>query len=113
MSRHASGFKAWLVQRITAVMLAVFTLYAFFYLVWFTPQSFMQWQSWVLSTPVLLGFLLLVLFTLVHAWVGIRDVLIDYVSHTGVRLVLLSLVGVMIAACGLWALLILISARIG
>ena len=111
MSRHASGFKAWLLQRISAVILAVFTLYVFFYLSWYTPQNFAQWQSWVLSTPVMLGLLLLVLFTLMHAWVGIRDVLIDYVSHTAARLLLLSFVGVMLASCGLWAMLILFTAR--
>lgn len=112
MSRHSSGFKAWLIQRVSAVYLALFTLYAFFYLVWQTPQNYMQWQSWILSTPVLLGVLLLVLFILVHAWVGIRDVLIDYVPFTGARLILLSLVGIMISACGFWALLILLTARL-
>lgn len=113
MSRYASGFMAWLIQRVTALYLALFSIYAFIYLLFYTPQSHDQWQAWILSTPVMLGVLVMVFFTLMHAWVGIRDVLIDYVWHTGVRLIVMSLVGVTLIACGIWTFLIFITARMG
>lgn len=112
MSRHASGFMAWLLQRVTAVYLGLFTVYAFVQLAWFTPADFSQWQAWVVSTPVMLSLLVMVLFTLLHAWIGIRDVLIDYIWHTGLRLLLMSLVALSLLASGFWALMILVTARL-
>lgn len=113
MSRHVSGFMAWLIQRVSAIYLALFTLYAFFYLLFFTPQDYSHWHAWVLSTPVMLGVLVMVFFTLLHAWIGIRDVLIDYIPFTGLRLVFLSVVATTLIACGFWASLIMLTARIG
>jgi len=112
MSRYASGFKAWLIQRISAVYLAFVSLYGFYYFLFFTPLSYESWTQWVLTTPIMLGILLLLAFLLVHAWVGIRDILIDYISHTGMRLILMSLVGMLIIASGLWGFQILLLAKL-
>ena len=110
MSRHASGFKAWLLQRVSAVYVGLFTLYLFVQLIGFPPESYLQWKAWFLSTPMLIGVLLFVSFILLHAWIGIRDVLIDYIHPTGLRLTMLSLLGIFLVACGLWTVIILLTA---
>ena len=46
-----------------------------------------------------------------HAWVGMRDILMDYVHHTGVRLALTLAVIVTLAACVLWMAAVLWGAR--
>jgi len=103
---------AWLLQRVSAVYLALVSLYALYYFVYVPPQSYLEWRLWLLSTPILLGLILLVFFILLHAWIGIRDVLLDYIPHTGIRLTLLSVIGTMLLACGFWALLILSLGRL-
>jgi succinate dehydrogenase / fumarate reductase membrane anchor subunit len=108
MSRQLSGLKAWLLQRISAVYLGLFTLYVTFHLLMNTPTGFEQWSGWITALPVKLAFLLAIGLTLLHAWIGIRDVLIDYIPFTGIRLVVMTLVGLMLSGCGLWALLILL-----
>ena len=108
MSRQLSGLKAWVLQRISAVYLGFFTLYVTFYLLMNTPANFEQWSGWINSLPVMLAFMLAIGLTLLHAWIGIRDVLIDYIPFTGIRLIVMTLVGLMLIGCGLWALLILV-----
>jgi succinate dehydrogenase / fumarate reductase membrane anchor subunit len=46
--------------------------------------------------------LLFVVALLIHAWVGIRDVLIDYVHPIMARVTLLSLFAIGFVGCGLW-----------
>lgn len=113
VSRHMSGFKAWLIQRVSAVYLALFTVYAVFTLILAPPAGFVEWKSWITATPVMVSILILIFFVLIHAWIGIRDVLIDYIPHTGIRLFLLSIFGTVIIGCGLWAIIILAAARMG
>ena len=113
MSRTASGFKAWLLQRISAVYLGLFTIYLLWHFLFDAPASMAEWQGWLIQTPVLVSLLMLLLFILVHAWIGVRDVFIDYIPHTGVRLGLLSLTALMLIFCGIWGLQILLLARLG
>ena len=46
-----------------------------------------------------------------HAWIGMRDILMDYVHHSGVRLALTLAVIVTLAACVLWMAAVLWGAR--
>ena len=108
MSRQLSGFKAWVLQRISAVYLGLFTLYVVFYLTMNTPTDYAQWSGWINSLPVTLAFMLAIALILIHAWIGIRDVLIDYIPITTIRLLVMTLVGLMLSGCGLWALLIFV-----
>lgn len=85
-----------IVQRVTAVIMAVYTLIIFFaYL--FTPEiTFETWRNFfafsIGAVPV--GQLLATLAFLSvcwHAWVGVRDIWMDYVRLAGLRLFLQTL----------------------
>ena len=111
MSRTATGLRAWLVQRATAVYLGLFLVYFVAHWLIAPPADYAAWRAWVghplMSTALLLAVLGLVL----HAWVGLRDILIDYVQPTALRVSLLALVGLGLAACALWATAVLVLAR--
>jgi succinate dehydrogenase / fumarate reductase membrane anchor subunit len=47
-----------------------------------------------------------------HAWVGMRDVILDYLKPVGLRLAVLSLTGLLLAGSGLWALRSLLLAAV-
>ncbi len=104
MSRSASGLKAWLVQRLTAVYLALFLTYLVLHLVLNPPADHAAWAAWVGRPGVSLGFLLCIPLLLAHAWVGIRDVLMDYVKPLWARIGAMTLFGLTFIASGLWAL---------
>ena len=44
-----------------------------------------------------------------HAWVGVRDVLIDYVHPAALRFGLLALLALALLATALWAFMVLLS----
>jgi succinate dehydrogenase / fumarate reductase membrane anchor subunit len=67
------------------------------------------WRAWA-ATPAGAALLaLLAAAILLHAWVGVRDVVLDYVHPLGLRLALLGAVAAGLAFLGLWTGLILVS----
>ena len=104
MSRQASGLQAWALQRASALYLLLFFPYLLWYFLSAPPANHGELQAWVASPWVMIGLLLFVVSLLVHAWVGFRDVLIDYVRPIGARVALLSLFAFLLIASGLWAL---------
>lgn len=108
MSRRLSGLNAWLVQRVSAVYLGLFVLIAgLALLVAGPPESQEQWRVLLARPGVNLAVILFFLALIAHGWVGIRDVIVDYVKPTGARFAVLALFAVGLFACGLWALRIL------
>lgn len=110
MSRQASGLMAWIIQRATAVYLGLFLGYLLIYFSFAPPADHAALKGWVTQPLVSAGLLLLVPVLLAHAWVGIRDVLIDYVHPLGARVTLLTLFAFCFLASGLWALKAIIAA---
>lgn len=108
MSRKASGFKAWVVQRASAVYLAGYILYLLIYFSVAPPLNFQTWHIW-LSGPVNGIFMaLFFLSLLLHAWIGVRDVVMDYIHPLEVRLTVLTGIALLLAGCGFWVLRTLI-----
>jgi succinate dehydrogenase / fumarate reductase membrane anchor subunit len=112
VSRGATGLRAWVLQRITALYLGLFWLYLLAHFLIEPPAGFSQWRAWVSRPEVAVGLLMGVLALLLHAWVGVRDVLIDYVRSSGTRIALLGLLGTGLVACGLWFLRVILLARV-
>jgi succinate dehydrogenase / fumarate reductase membrane anchor subunit len=104
VSRGAQGLRAWLVQRATAVYLGLFTLYLLFHFLTAAPADYLQWRAWAGSPLVAIGLAIYIISILMHAWVGMRDVFIDYVHPVSIRLPLLGATVFLLLGCGLWAL---------
>lgn len=96
------GLRPWIIQRISAVFIAAFFVYLLFVLFINSPFSAKEWASWV-ATPynnLLIGlFLIAVLW---HAWIGVRDIILDYVPNVVGRLLVLTLLGSTLIGSGLW-----------
>lgn len=102
--RRPRGLSTWWIQRVSAVLLLVFTVYFLGAIVLRPPDSYAVWKAW-LSQPLLvigLGFFFASL--LAHMWVGLRDVLMDYAKPTGVRNTLLVLLALALGSIGGWVL---------
>ncbi|MBI5041666.1 MAG: succinate dehydrogenase, hydrophobic membrane anchor protein [Gammaproteobacteria bacterium] len=107
MSRQAHGLRAWVLQRFSAVYLLLFLVYLGVHFSRVPVADFTQWHAWFAAPLVNLATGLFILSLLIHAWVGIRDVIMDYVTHTGVRVALFAAVMLTLAGCGLWSLRVL------
>jgi succinate dehydrogenase / fumarate reductase membrane anchor subunit len=101
---------AWIIQRATAVYLGLFLGYLLIHFTVAPPADHAALKSWAAQPLVSAGLLLFTPVLIAHAWVGIRDVLIDYVHPLGARVSLLTLFAFVFLASGLWALKAIIAA---
>jgi len=102
------GLRDWLVQRVTATLMALFTLVVGLQLVWpGTPLGYDKWAGiFAAQWMKVLSFSLVVALGW-HAWVGVRDILMDYVKPLGARLVLQVATLVWLVGCMGWAVQVL------
>jgi len=75
------------------------------------PRSYEAWRSWVENPGVSVSAVLFVVALLTHAWVGLRDVTLDYVAPLAARIAALSLIAMALVAVAAWAVWILLLAR--
>ena len=110
MSRPTHGLRNWLLQRFTAIYLGSFLVYLMVHFYRQPPQDYQQWHDWLTRPAMAIASATFILALLVHGWVGMRDVVLDYVKTLHLRLLLLSLIALVFIGCGLWALRILLLA---
>ncbi|QFC42532.1 succinate dehydrogenase, hydrophobic membrane anchor protein [Bordetella pertussis] len=87
------GVTDFIAQRITAVILAVYTLVLIVRLLIMPAFTYENWKALftfhVFALPVGQILASLAFFALAwHAWIGVRDIWMDYVRPVGVRLLL-------------------------
>jgi succinate dehydrogenase / fumarate reductase membrane anchor subunit len=112
MSRKASGLKAWAIQRLTAIYIGLFTLYLVVVFLISAPADYAAWRAWLGGPVTSVAMLLFIVSVLMHAWIGVRDVLIDYVHPIAIRASLLGAIALTLVAMGLWSAQALILARL-
>lgn len=99
--------RLWLAQRISAVVMAVYTGLFGLLLVIKQPAGYEDWQS--LMSPWWWRILTLLFFIslYMHAWLGVRDVMKDYIFNSHVRAVLQVVVDVLLIVYLCWVSIIL------
>jgi succinate dehydrogenase / fumarate reductase, membrane anchor subunit len=101
------GLRDWLAQRISAVLMAVYTLLLGVVLLKNTPLTYAAWKDLFAQGWMRVATLLFAASLAWHAWVGVRDILMDYVQPDGLRLTLQVLVLLVLASYVGWAIQIL------
>ena len=108
-----SGSRDWIVQRISAVVLAVYSVVLLGFFLTHGDVSFTQWSDFMTSLPMRLFSLVAVLALAGHAWVGMWTVFTDYIttgklgaSAAGLRLVLQTLMIIAILVFLFWGIMI-------
>lgn len=107
VKRPVSGMRAWLVQRASAVYMLLFIAYLLAHFIVDPPQGYAHWRAWVLSPTISLAASVFFGATLLHAWVGLRDVTLDYVKAAPLRIGVLATLMFALSTAGLWVLRIL------
>ena len=80
------GLRDWLSQRITAVVMALFTLVLLLQFIFGGPVGYDSWAG-IFSRQWMKVLTFIVIVSLAwHAWVGMRDVWMDYLKPVGLRL---------------------------
>lgn len=106
-----SGLPAWLAQRASAVYMLFFIVYLLAHFAFDPPDSFRSWRGWIASLGVGLASGAFFCALLAHAWVGVRDVIIDYVRPVAARTPALAVLAVSLIAIAAWVTQILLRSR--
>lgn len=101
------GVGNFLLQRLTALVLAVYFAILGVRLLAAGPLDYVGWAT--LFVPVWMKVLTLValLALLYHAWIGVKDIWMDYVKPVWIRLTLQTVTALWLLACAVWSVQIL------
>lgn len=109
-----SGLYDWMAQRVSAVILAVYTLFLLGYLFFSSDLTYSEWQSLFSSTGMRVFSLLALVALSVHAWVGMWTISTDYLTPmalgklaTVVRFLFQAACGIAMFAFFVWGVQIL------
>jgi len=101
------GLRDWLSQRVTAALMAIFTVALVVQVLMPGPMSYDKWAGIFAAQWMKLLTFTVIVALLWHAWVGVRDIWMDYVKPVGVRLVLQVATIVWLLGCAGWAVQVL------
>jgi succinate dehydrogenase / fumarate reductase membrane anchor subunit len=101
------GLRGWLAQRISAIVMAVYVLLLIVTLLAVRPSGYDGWKGLMSQGWMRIATLLFFVSLILHAWVGMRDILMDYIKPTGLRLAMQVGVIVTLAVYAAWAVQIL------
>jgi succinate dehydrogenase / fumarate reductase membrane anchor subunit len=101
------GLRDWLIQRITAVVMALYSVLLGGYLLLQLQLDYDVWTG-LFSSQLMRSFTLLFLLSLFyHAWIGVRNIVMDYVRHDGARLAIYVLVILALLLYAMWSVQLL------
>jgi len=101
------GLRDWLAQRITGALIALYALVVLVVMLRRSPFTYEAWNALFAQGWMRIATLLFAASLAWHAWVGVRDILMDYVKHDGLRLALQVATLLLLAGYAGWAVDIL------
>ena len=101
------GLRDWLAQRITAGIMAVYSVVILVVMLGSQPINYGTWSNLFTQGWMRVATLLFAASLAWHAWVGMRDILMDYIKPTALRLALELVVLLTVAGYLAWAIQIL------
>jgi succinate dehydrogenase / fumarate reductase membrane anchor subunit len=101
------GLRDWLIQRVSAVVMAVYCFSLTFYLLMQPRVDYDVWAALFSSLPVRAVSLLFLMSLFYHAWVGVRSIVMDYVKPAGARLAIYVMVILLSLLYTIWSVQIL------
>jgi succinate dehydrogenase / fumarate reductase membrane anchor subunit len=101
------GWRDWLSQRVTAIVMALYTLLILGVVLWHGGLDYEVWKAVFANAAFRLATFVFMIAVLYHAWVGVRNIAMDYVKPAGIRLtVLVATICALIAYAG-WTIQVL------
>jgi succinate dehydrogenase / fumarate reductase membrane anchor subunit len=101
------GLRDWLAQRVTAVVMAAYLVILAGALLFAPRVDEAYWRALMSGTLMRFLTFLFIVSLAYHAWVGVRDIWMDYVQPVGIRLGLHILTLLALIGCAGWSVQIL------
>lgn len=107
MGVSQKGLHDWIIQRVSALVLAAFIIFLAVFFAMHQPMSFTVWHGLFSSTLMQVATMLALLALMWHAWIGIWMVFTDYIKCSKLRAVLEVIVLVALFSFFFWGITIL------
>jgi succinate dehydrogenase / fumarate reductase membrane anchor subunit len=101
------GTRDWLSQRVTAVVMGLYTALLLVIVLWHGGMDYPTWKALFSDGAFRIASFLFMVSLLVHAWVGVRNILMDYAKPMSVRLTLQIIVICLLIAYSGWTIQVL------
>lgn len=106
-SLTGNGLKDWLIQRVTAVYLAIYAIFLLGYLLINPALYYAQWHDLFHLIWFQIATVLALTTILLHAWIGLWTVTTDYIKCTAIRLSVQMVIIAWLLGQFIWGLMIL------
>jgi len=100
------GLNGWIWQRITAGIMALYSIIMAVRAGLNAPFTAASWKAFFTPSIFKLLTLLFVLSLLYHAWLGVKEILMDYVHNKKIAAVLEAVVTLAVAGYACWTMVI-------
>jgi succinate dehydrogenase / fumarate reductase, membrane anchor subunit len=101
------GVRDWLAQRITSIVMAIFTVVLVVQVLMPGPLDYYKWSAIFAHQWMRVLTFATIVALLFHVWVGMRDIWMDYVKPVSARLALDLVTIVWLVGCAGWAIQVL------
>jgi succinate dehydrogenase / fumarate reductase, membrane anchor subunit len=101
------GLRDWLSQRVTAALMALFTVAVIVQVLLPGEMGYDRWAGIFSRQWMKVLTFVVIVALLVHVWVGMRDIWMDYVKPVALRLGLQVFTIVWLVGCAGWAIQVL------
>jgi succinate dehydrogenase / fumarate reductase membrane anchor subunit len=101
------GWKDWLAQRVTAAIMVLFSIVIIGFFIIKGGVNYGEWKELFRSQFFRILALLFFLSVFYHAWIGIKDVLMDYIKPAVLRVALQVTMLLFLLACTIWSVTII------
>ena len=101
------GLLDWMAQRVTAVLMALFTIVLLAQVIFGGPVGYDSWAGIFSSQWMKTLTFVVILAMLYHVWVGVREIFMDYIKPVSIRLSLYVFAIVWLVGCAGWAIQVL------
>jgi len=101
------GLRDWMAQRATSLLMAIFTVVVVAQVLFGGPLDYYRWAAIFSAQWMKVLTFVVIVSLMVHVWVGMRDIWMDYVKPVVARLALDVATIVWLVGCAGWAIQVL------
>lgn len=102
-----SGLYDWLIQRVSAVVLAAYSVFMVLYFLDTPGLTYEQWSALFENTAMRIFSLMALLSLGAHCWIGLWSVSTDYIKPMGYRFAFQMVTGAVMFAYTVWGVQLL------
>ena len=105
-SLTGNGLKDWLIQRISALYFAFYSLFLLGFILAHPHLEYSQWYALFNCMVFQIASVCALLMLILHAWIGLWTVTTDYLKSTAIRLSVQALIFFLLLTQFIWGLMI-------